>query len=463
MKGEAALAAWRVECGGSGMVRIYRKHLAQRVHAAIILPVIILVLVASIGLILLSNAGVFPISKIAGSVVLGGIALVLLRWLVTELTYTVTLTDDAIAVSRWGWERLLARGEIAGRRETRGGRGRRWLTFVPTDPQAAPLRLASALATDAAFDAWVVGLRDLNAWDLKASEAGIADDPRYGATPQERLARLARVRTIAKGMNMAAIGVAAWCLLAPWPYLAAIGTAAIFPVLAAVVVAASGGLVRFVRLPTEAHAGVAAVPVVCAVALALRVHFDWDIHLVDWGPALTHGGGVGLVLLALAVIVDRSLVRRLVDLEIAALVAVAYGIAVLVLADVHLDRSPGQDFQSRVLDSHVNHRGRSTDYFVKLTPWAPRQDTEIAVSDALFDRLMPGAPACIRIHDGAFGIRWFTVAACAPAASTAAAPSMTWGQTSPATDPFTPCWLSCSPGRGPMTSGAPFLPDCGAR
>src|SRR6202035_5223852 len=98
-----------------------------------------------------------------------------------------------------------------------------------------------------------------------------------------------------------------------------------------------------------------------------RVHFDWDIYLVDWGPALTHGGGVGLVLLTLAAIVDRSLIRRLVGLEIAALVAVAYGIAVLVLADVHLDRSAGQDFQSRVLDSHVNHRGRSTDYFVKLT------------------------------------------------------------------------------------------------
>jgi hypothetical protein len=445
------------------MVRIYRKHLPQRVHAALILPVIIFVLVAWTGLILLGNTGPFAVSKIAAVVALGGIALVLLRWLVTELTYTVTLTDDAIGVSRWGWERLLAHGEIAGRRETRGGRGRRLLTLVPIDPQAAPLRLASALTTDAAFEAWVAGLRDLNAEDLEASEAGIADDPRYGATPQERLARLARARTIAKGVNMAAIGVAAWCLLAPWPYLAAIGAAAIFPVLAAVVVAASGGLVRFVRLPTEAHTGVAAVPVFCAVALALRVHWDWDIYLVDWGPALTRGGGVGLVLLTVAVIVDRSLVRRLVGLEIAALVAVTYGIAVLVLADVHLDRSPGQDFQSRVLDSHVSRRGRSTDYFVKLAPWAPRQDTEISVSPALLDRLVPGAPACIRIHDGAFGIRWFTVAACAPAASTAAAPGTIWGQTSPPTDRFTPPWLPCPLAPGPANPGPPFLPDCGAR
>lgn len=462
MQGEAALAAWRVQCGGSGMVRVYRKHLVQRVLALIILPVIIFVLVAPIGVILLGDTGPFAVSKIAAVVALGGIVLVLLRRLATELIYTVTLTDDAIDVSRWGRERLLARSEIAGRRETRSG-DRRWLTIVPIDPRAAPLRLASALATDAAFEAWIAGLRDLNAEDLKASEARVADDPRYGATPQQRLKRLARVRTIVKGVNMAAIGVAAWCLLAPWPYLAAIGAAAIFPVLAAVMVAASGGLVRFVRLPTEAHAGVAAVPVVCAVALALRVHFDGDIHLVDWGPALTHGGGIGLVLLTLAVIVDRSLVRRLVGLEIAALVAVAYGIAIVVLADVHLDRSPGQDFQSRVLDSHLSRRGRSTDYFVKLTPWAPRQDTEIAVSDALFDQLVPGAPACIRIHDGAFGIRWFTVAACAPAASTAAAAGTTGGQTSPATDRFTPSWLPCPLAPGPTNPGPPFLPDCGAR
>jgi hypothetical protein len=465
MKDDAALAAWRVECGGSGLVRIYRKHLLQRIFAAIVLPVIILVPVASIGVILLGNTGPFAMSKIAAVVALGGIALVLLRLLATELTYTVTLTDDAIDVSRWGWERVLARSEIAGRRETRNGRGdQRRLTIIPIDPQAAPLRLASSLATDAAFEAWIAGLRDLNAWDLRASEAGIANDPRYGATPQQRLKRLARARTIMTGMNMAAMGVAAWCLLVPWPYLAAIGAAAILPVLAAVVVAASGGLVRFVRSPTEAHAGAAAVPVLCAVALVLRIGLDWDIYRVDWGPALTRGGGVGLVLLTLAVIVDRSLIRRLVGLEFAALVAVAYGIAVLVLADVQLDRSPGQDFQSRVLDSHVSRRGRSTDYVVNLAPWGPRQDAgEISVSPALFDRLVPGAPACLRMRDGTFGVRWFTVAACAPGASAAAVPGTTSGQTSPATDPFAPSWLPCPPGRGPTTPGPPSLPDCSAR
>jgi tetrahydromethanopterin S-methyltransferase subunit E len=460
MKGEAAPAAWRVQCGGNGMVRIYHKRLLQRVFAAIVLAAIILLLVYLIGVVLL-NAGPFPMIKIAVAVALGGIALVLLRLLATELTYTVTLTDDTIAVSRWGWERVLARSEIAGRRELRGGNGRRWVTFIPIDPQAAPLRLASSLATDAAFEAWIAGLRDLNAEDLKASEAGIADDPRYGATPQQRLARLARARTVMKGMNIAAIGVAAWCLIAPWPYLAAIGAAAIFPMLAAVVVAASGGLVRFVRLPTEAHAGAAAAPVFCAIALALRVY--WDIYLVDWGPALTHGVVVGFVLLTLAAILDRSLVRPILRLGVAAFAAVAYGIAVLVLADVHFDRSPGRDFQSRVLDSRIN-RGKGTSYFVTLAPWGPwRSAGEILVPHALFDRLTPGAPACIRMYDGTFGVRWFSVAACAPGASTAAAPGTTWGQTSPATDPFTPFWLPCPPGRGPTTLGAPLLPDCSVR
>jgi len=39
------------------------------------------------------------------------------------------------------------------------------------------------------------------------------------------------------------------------------------------------------------------------------------------------------------------------------------------------------------------------------------------VSHATFDRLMPGASVCPRLHDGAVGIRWFTVSFCAPDAS----------------------------------------------
>jgi hypothetical protein len=177
-------------------------------------------------------------------------------------------------------------------------------------------------------------------------------------------------------------------------------------------VATSGGLVRFGRLPNEAYAPAGAAPAFCAGALAMRIH--WDLHLIDWGSTLEIGGIVGLVLLALSAIIDRSLTRRMVVLSIAAFVAAVYGTAMVILADVHLDRSAAQKFQSRILSSRIS-RGKATSYFMTLAPWGPQQNAnEILVSEMLFDRLTPGALACIGLYDGALGIRWYSLNLCAP-------------------------------------------------
>jgi hypothetical protein len=398
---------------GHGDVRIYRKHLFGRVFLAVLLPFIMLSLLVMIGVIFLGNHEPLSAGKIAGAIVLVVIALALLGLLIFNLTYEVTLTDAAIAVSYLGSHRMLANTEIAGRRDVRGRS--RWLTIVPTDLRAKPLRLASDLATDAYFESRIAGLRDLIAEDRKASETEIAGNPRYGATPEERLARLARARTVMNWLNTAAGLVALWVIFAPSPYLAAIGAAAIFPLLAIMVVAASGGLVRFARTQIVVNPTAGAIPFLCVIALVLRSHAD--IHLVDWGLALKLGGIGGLALFALAVMVDRSLARRIGVFVTAALVAIAYSVSVLILADTSFDHSAGQDFRSQILDSHIS-RSKSVRYFLKLAPWGPQQGAEeVSVSHATFDRLMPGASVCPRLHDGAVGIRWFTVSFCAPDAS----------------------------------------------
>jgi hypothetical protein len=411
MTGETAQAALHMQ-RGRGIVRTYRRLLLRRVLIMIFLLSVVLGLMAMIGLVVVNNEGPLPVSKIAGMAVLGALALVALWLILFEVACKVTLTDDTIAWSLFGWERALARADIAGRREARGHRGRRLLTIVPVDPRTKPLKLPPHLATDAPFEAWIAALRDLNAKDLNASEARILGDPSHGATPQERLARLAAARTLVNRLNVATTIVAVWCVVAPWPYLAAIGAAAVLPLLAWVAVVTSGGMVRFARSTIEAHATAAMLPVLCSAALALRVY--WDVHLIDVSSTAKIGSVVGLALLVLTAIVDRSLIRHVLRLVIAAVVAVAYGVSVVALADIHFDRSPGQNYQSPIIDSHVD-RGKITTYLVKLAPWGPRQSAaEVSVPEATFNRLrMAGSSACISLYDGAFGIPWFSVDACA--------------------------------------------------
>ena len=105
------------------------------------------------------------------------------------------------------------------------------------------------------FKSWAAGLRDLVAEERKASEAGIAGNPDYGATPQERLERLARARTGMNWLSAVAFLVAAWCIVAPWPYLAAVGAAAVLPLLAMIAVASSGGLMPGASVCPRLHDG----------------------------------------------------------------------------------------------------------------------------------------------------------------------------------------------------------------
>jgi hypothetical protein len=458
MTGETREASLHMQ-RGRGIARIYRVKFMHRILGTIFCLAVTVGLAAMVGLVVLNNEGPLPVSKVAGVSVLGVLALVFLWQSVLQLASKITLTDDAIASSLCGRERVLTRADIAGFREVRH-RSRRFLTIVPIDPRLKPLTLGPDLATDASFEAWIAALPDLNAEDFKASEARILGDRSHGATPQARLARLEAVRTLAKLLNAVAVVVAAWCLVAPWPYPAAIGAAAVLPLLALIMVAVSGGLVRFTRSATEAHAGAAAAPVSCAAVLVWRV--SWDVYLVDLNVAMEVGGIIGLVLLALAVIVDRSLIRFL---AIAAVVAVTYGISVVTLANVQLDRSPGEDFQSRVVDSHVRHRKNSRTYSVMLAPWGPRQSAaEVSVQEAMFNRLtMPGSVACIRLYDGAFGIRWFSLDVCRQNGSHADGPFTRFDQVAPGTDPFGPPRpMRCPPGQEPI-SGWPLSLDCRAR
>lgn len=216
MTGKTAEAAQHMQ-RGRGIVRTYRRLLLRRVLVTIFLLAVVLGLMAIIDLVAVNNEGPLPVSKIAGLAVLGALALAALWLILFELACKVTLIDDTIAWSLFGWEQVLARADIAGRREARGHRGQRLFTIVPIDPRTKPLKLPPHLATDAAFEAWIAALRDLNAEDLNGSEARILDDRSHGATPQERLARLAAARTLVYRLNMATTIVAIWCVIAPWP------------------------------------------------------------------------------------------------------------------------------------------------------------------------------------------------------------------------------------------------------
>jgi len=287
-------------------------------------------------------------------------------------------------------------------------RGQRFLTIVPIDPRLRPLRLEPDLATDAAFEAWIAALPISTRKTSRSPKPGFSA---IGATVPRRKRGLpgsTAVRTLAKLLNAVALVVAAWCLVAPgrisprsrWPPC--------FPCWALIMVAISGGLVRFTRSTAEAHAAATLTPVFvppcwCGASggcLPHRFKRRGESRWRHWP------------ILALAVIVDRSLIRFL---AIAAVVAVAYGISVVTLADVQLDRSPGENSQSQVVDSHVSRGKNSRTYFVRLAPWGtPQSASEVSVPEAMFNwltmsRACPRVSPCTMARSASDGSPWTSV------------------------------------------------------
>jgi hypothetical protein len=65
-----------------------------------------------------------------------------------------------------------------------------------------------------------------------------------------------------------------------------------------------------------------------------------------------------------------------------------------------------------VVDKSIS-TGRSRSYHVKLAPWGPRTTTDTDdVTSGTYDDLHLGGRACVTLHPGALGVRWYTIAPC---------------------------------------------------
>jgi Bacterial PH domain len=348
---------------------------------------------------------------LAGCLILAAIAVIIAWQLAIFLTWRVTLTPDAIERSSWFSRRRIRRDEIKGLRVHHGGRAGNILVVVPVSPGpkkiSLPLRF---MQQDPAFSAWFAGLRNLDAEDLQQSVAAIAANPAYGATPEERLRRLARARKIAYALNLVAGAALLWSFFMPQPYPLVIASLTALPILAVVLVASSRGLFRIGIRATEAHASLGAVCMLPALAVMLRMLFD--LNMVNSLPLIGAAAGAAVLFTPAIVVADRALHRKPWMLLGVALCTAAYAYGVLGEANALLDRSPRSVFQSQILGKHIS-TGKHTSYYFRLAPWGPRTEPgDVSVPQAVYDRLQPGNPACVLLRDGALGMPWFLVLTC---------------------------------------------------
>jgi hypothetical protein len=322
----------------------------------------------------------------------------------------LTLRADAIEARRLFSTRRLRRDDINGRRllPTRGKP-----ISILVARSGPPLRLDSGYQGDSVLDAWIATLPDLDQQERDASRAKLAADRAYGASPQERLSRLATARQFAKAAQLITMAVSAWAYVYPRPYLLVIALVALLPWCAVALVGWSRGLIRFDTSRNDVRPNIAIMLILPGVVLGVRALFD--THMLDVSSALEYGVVVGLPLLAAVMLVnDRSDQPRAWGWGalLLALVAFPYGAGVLSLSDVLLDHQPPQVFSTQVQGKYISS-GKHPQPYLVLAPWGPEtMGDKVAVSRTYYAQTPVHATVCAALHPGSVKLRWFDVRDC---------------------------------------------------
>ncbi|MBB5360504.1 hypothetical protein HDE76_003748 [Rhodanobacter sp. ANJX3] len=322
----------------------------------------------------------------------------------------LTLRADAIEVRRLFSTRRLRRDEIEGRRLV-PTRGKPISLLVARS--GPPLRLDSGYRGDSVLDAWIATLPDLDRQERDASQARLAADRSYGASPQERLSRLDTARQFAKVAQVATLAVSAWAYVYPRPYLPVIALVALLPWCAVALVGWSRGLIRFDTTRNDVRPNIAIMLILPGVVLGVRALFD--THMLDVSSVLEYGVVVGLPLLAAVMLVNGRRDRTRAwgwGALLLALVALPYGAGVLSLSDVLLDQQPPQVFSTQVQGKYISS-GKHPQPYLVLAPWGPEtMGDKVAVSRAYYAQTPVNATVCAALHPGSVKLRWFDLREC---------------------------------------------------
>jgi hypothetical protein len=267
------------------------------------------------------------------------------------------------------------------------------------------------MRTDAALEAWLNSIPDLDAQEAAAARAEIVADPELGQTPDERLASLERAKKLARVFNGVTWAAAGWGFFYPQPYALALLVLALLP-WAAIILAAKGhGLYRLDGRRNDVRPNLAAAMYLPGFVLLMRA--VEDVGVLDWKLALTYSVLATVIVFLAATRGDPTLwERRSVAVGLFCLMG-AYGYGTVTLGNSELDAAAGQNYRVQVLAMHYSRGSKSTSYYLKLAPWGPRtQPEDVSVSSALYGVTRPGSEVCVHQGPGALGIGWYVVRAC---------------------------------------------------
>ena len=323
-------------------------------------------------------------------------------------TTKVELSFDAIETKDCFSCKSLRREEIVGKRIV-PTQYISTLVLVPRDETKKKLKIALWLRTNAAFDAWLATIPDLDQSDWAESKTQLEENPELGDTRAERTQRLEQGKRVEKVLNVIAVAISVWGWIFPHPYSFMVLALIALPFISMFVLARGKGLYQMEGRRNDARPSLALPLFFPAAILVLRsVGFNLLQYRTLLVATLALSAGITFAVANFDSGLRKNPWRALLIL----LPVCMYSYGLIVQANTLPDHSTPQMFQVSVLSKHVS-TGRHTSWHLQLGAWGPQeQPSDVSVSAPLYGSVAPGDTVCVALSPGVLKMPWYVVSTC---------------------------------------------------
>jgi hypothetical protein len=213
-----------------------------------------------------------------------------------------------------------------------------------------------------------------------------------------------------KAINVLGFIVTLWAVFLPVPYIAAIISCLILPLICVYVMASAKGLVNLNAPRRSKEPNVAIAFVGPCIALCFRAVFDFQF--ISYERSLAWGSAMGLALTFLTYANAPDLKQKWLNLLVVLPFALAYGYGFFLELNCLPDSSKPSVYTTRIVNRRISNGNRGGKYYyLDILPCGPLTKTqEVRVSRRKYEIYSNYQQILLLVRNGTLGAEWFYIA-----------------------------------------------------
>lgn len=252
---------------------------------------------------------------------------------------------------------------------------------------------------------------DLDMLNETQEREDILNNDSFGLSTEQRLEKLTQATKVAKILNWSGGIIAAWTLFLPKPYDYAIIVSIGWLLVCVAVLKYFGGLIKVNEKKGTAYPSIFIAIVSIGFGLSLRGLRDFNVF--DYSNLWLPVSAITIAIVTFIIAGNKEFklntAEEYFSVLVISLLIFGYSYGAVVILNCMYDKSTPEIFTAKILDKRISS-GRSTTYYLKLTPWGRQKEIDdVAVSKELYRNHAVNEEVEIYFFKGLFDIPWFNV------------------------------------------------------